>query len=90
MTNHSYDLKGIVVHYGTGMNYGHYWSLSRSPGPNQKWVEYDDQKITVVEDKDIERYYGLPPEYQSSSGWNSAYLLLYESQELSSDQNEYE
>ena len=48
------------------MNYGHYWSLSRSPGPNQKWIEYDDQKITVVEDKDIERYYGVPPEYQGS------------------------
>jgi hypothetical protein len=28
--NHSYDLSGIVVHYGTGMNYGHYWALART------------------------------------------------------------
>ena len=40
--NHAYDLKGIVVHYGSGMNYGHYWSLSRTYGPNPKWIEYDD------------------------------------------------
>lgn len=40
--SHSYDLKGIVVHYGTGMHFGHYWSLSRSLGPNPKWIEYDD------------------------------------------------
>lgn len=80
--NHSYDLKGIVVHYGTGMHYGHYWSLARTSGLNKKWIEYDDFKVSVVEDKEIERYYGLPPEYQSSAGWNSAYLLLYESQEL--------
>lgn len=40
--NHAYDLKGIVVHYGSGMNYGHYWSLAKTYGPNPKWIEYDD------------------------------------------------
>ena len=30
--NNSYDLGGIVVHYGSGMRYGHYWSLARSAG----------------------------------------------------------
>ena len=40
--NHAYDLKGIVVHYGSGMHHGHYWSLSRTYGPNPKWIEYDD------------------------------------------------
>ena len=51
--NHAYDLKGIVVHYGSGMNYGHYWSLSRTYGPNPKWIEYDDQKIRVVDDREV-------------------------------------
>ena len=51
--NHSYDLKGIVVHYGSGMHYGHYWSLARTPGPNPKWIEYDDTKIRVVEDREV-------------------------------------
>jgi hypothetical protein len=47
MLANSYDLNGIVVHYGSGMNYGHYWSLARSNGGegstgNAKWVEFDD------------------------------------------------
>lgn len=53
--NHCYDLNGIVVHHGTGMHYGHYWSLSRSKGGpgntgNPKWIEFDDTKTRVVED----------------------------------------
>jgi hypothetical protein len=45
------------------MHYGHYWSLVRSTGPNPKWIEFDDSKVNIVEDKDIEKYYGLPPDY---------------------------
>ena len=52
--NPSYDLSGIVVHYGSGIHYGHYWSLSRGTDPSNKWVEYDDTKIHLVEDRDIE------------------------------------
>lgn len=57
--NHCYDLTGIVVHYGSGMHYGHYWSLAKSNGPigsqsrNSKWIEFDDQKTRIVEDEDI-------------------------------------
>ena len=57
--NHSYELAGIVVHYGSGMHYGHYWSLARSKGnstlkgsQNYKWIEFDDSKIRVVDDKE--------------------------------------
>ena len=47
-SNYCYDLTGIVVHYGSGMHYGHYWSLAKSNGPigsqnrNSKWIEFDD------------------------------------------------
>lgn len=51
--NHSYDLNGIVVHYGSGLHYGHYWSLSKTQAPNSKWLEFDDTKIRVVEDREI-------------------------------------
>jgi uncharacterized UBP type Zn finger protein len=53
-------LKGIVVHYGTGMHFGHYWSLAKSKGPNPKWIEYDDTKLKVIDDRDIQEYYGSP------------------------------
>ena len=80
--NHSFDLKGIVVHYGSGMHYGHYWSLARSPGPNSKWIEYDDNKLRVVDDREVQMYYGSPPDTTNSSSWSCAYMLLYQSQEL--------
>ena len=82
LDNHSYDLRGIVVHYGSGMHYGHYWSLARTPGLNPKWIEYDDTKIRVIEDKEIQMYYGAPPEVSANPSWNTAYMLLYESEDL--------
>lgn len=75
-----------MVHYGSGMHYGHYWSLARSPEPNSKWIEFDDQKIRVVEDRDIQLYFGAPPDKSQDPSWGSAYMLLYESQDLD-DQN---
>lgn len=77
--NHSYDLQGIVVHYGSGIAYGHYWSLARVPGPNPKWLEFDDTKLKIVEDKEVNMYYGAPSEQMSNPSWSSAYMLLYES-----------
>lgn len=80
--NHSYDLKGIVVHYGSGLHYGHYWSLSRMPGPNSKWIEFEDTKIRVVDDREVQTYYGAPADGGNAASWNCAYMLLYQSQEL--------
>ena len=81
-------MNGIVVHYGSGMHYGHYWSLARTPGPNHKWIEYDDTKIKVVEDKEVQYYYGAPSEVSSNPSWNTAYMLLYESEDLQPSENE--
>ena len=77
--NPSYDLSGIVVHYGSGMHYGHYWSLSKSPGPNSKWIEYDDTKLRTVEDREVQMYYGGTADGSNSASWNCAYMLLYQS-----------
>ena len=82
-----------MVHYGSGMHYGHYWSLARSKGNSSldgsqtyKWVEFDDSKIRIVEDKEIQLYYGSPAASEgnqtANQSWHSAYMLLYESQDL--------
>lgn len=62
--SHSYDLNGMVIHQGQGMHYGHYWSLARSTDKsnNPKWIEFDDARTKVVDDKDVQMYYGAPPE----------------------------
>lgn len=62
----------MVIHYGSGMHYGHYWSLSKSNGPigstsqNKKWIEFDDSKTRVIEDLDVSMYFGAPTEVQNN------------------------
>lgn len=46
----TYFLKGIIVHAGSGMLHGHYYSLVKSQG---KWMKFDDTKVEIVEDKQI-------------------------------------
>ena len=39
-----YNLSAVVVHVGSGNEYGHYFSLVRISG---KWVKFDDDIVTV-------------------------------------------
>ena len=80
LANHSYDLRGLVIHYGTGMTFGHYWALAKTQGKhNPKWVEYDDTKIRVVDDHEVHLYYGQPHGVINNDNWHCAYMLLYQS-----------
>lgn len=53
-----YNIKGIVVHVGSGMAFGHYYALVKSQG---KWIKFNDTSVSVVEDNDIQIYFGAPP-----------------------------
>lgn len=46
----TYNLIGIVVHMGSGLHFGHYYSLAKSKG---KWICFNDQSVKVVEDNEI-------------------------------------
>ena len=74
----TYYLKGIVVHAGSGMLHGHYYSLVKSQG---KWMKFDDTKVDILEDKAIQIYYGSPAIAQGHD-WPCAYMLLYESEQF--------
>lgn len=45
-----YNLTGIVVHVGSGLSFGHYYSFARSKG---KWIKFNDTSVQVVEDNEI-------------------------------------
>ena len=77
----NYHLKGIVVHAGSGMQHGHYYSLVKSQG---KWMRFDDTRVEIVDDKTIQIYYGAPP-ISPEAGWPCAYMLLYESEQFIED-----
>lgn len=77
-----YQIKGIVVHVGSGISMGHYYALVKSNG---KWVKCNDTQVNVVEDNDIQIYYGAPPlNERGARDWPCAYMLLYESQDINS------
>jgi ubiquitin C-terminal hydrolase len=42
--NCTYALSAIVVHVGTGNEYGHYFSIVKV---SEKWVKFDDDVVTV-------------------------------------------
>lgn len=75
-----YTLKGIVVHMGQGLSYGHYYSIVKC---QDKWLRFDDSEIKVVDEAYLKAFFGSPtcPEHESS--WPCAYMMFYENEELS-------
>jgi len=72
-------LKGIVIHEGQGLQFGHYYAIIKSQG---KWLKFDDTRVSIITDMEAQIYFGEPPMNRRSSGWPCAYMLLYESEDL--------
>lgn len=68
-----YRLYGIIVHIGTGPHHGHYIAILRV---SSRWFVFDDETIRVIDEEDIQRYYGDTP------GTGSAYVLFYQAVDL--------
>lgn len=72
-----YRLWAIVVHIGQGLHHGHYVAIIKS---GDKWLLFDDDTVSTVEESDIQRYYGDTP------GMGSGYVLFYEACDLEIEQ----
>lgn len=68
-----YYLKGVIVHLGTGLNYGHYICVVRICG---RWVRFDDDRIDEVDEKYLKYIYGCPND--AFPNYPCAYILVYE------------
>ncbi|OLY83541.1 Ubiquitin carboxyl-terminal hydrolase 4 [Smittium mucronatum] len=64
-----YNLVGTIVHLGSGLNQGHYIVIVKS---GDKWVVYDDDYVDIIDESDLELYYG------DSLTFGGTYVLLYE------------
>jgi ubiquitin C-terminal hydrolase len=73
--NTLYNLFAIVVHVGTGNDYGHYYCVIKIAG---KWVKFDDENVLIMEKTDISSLFGNPDEEYEFTVNNCAYLLFYE------------
>ncbi|KAH9816141.1 ubiquitin carboxyl-terminal hydrolase 12 [Melampsora americana] len=68
-----YELWAIVVHIGTGPHHGHYVTILKSSG---RWLLFDDNVVTLIEENEIQKYYGDTP------GVGSGYVLFYQAVDL--------
>uniref|UniRef100_V5F0Z0 Ubiquitin carboxyl-terminal hydrolase n=1 Tax=Kalmanozyma brasiliensis (strain GHG001) TaxID=1365824 RepID=V5F0Z0_KALBG len=68
-----YELSGIVVHIGAGPHHGHYIAVIKV---GDRWVQFDDDVVTYIDEAEICKYYGDRP------GLGSAYVLFYQAVDL--------
>ncbi|SPO20059.1 related to deubiquitinating enzyme ubh1 [Ustilago trichophora] len=68
-----YELCAIVVHIGAGPHHGHYIAVVKVGG---RWVQFDDDVVTYIDEAEITKYYGDRP------GLGSAYVLFYQAVDL--------
>lgn len=77
----AYRLFAVVVHIGTGPHHGHYVALVESAG---KWLLFDDDAVEVVDEEQLQAYYGASDE-GSARNSEHGYLLFYERAEEPAD-----
>jgi len=71
---HTYELYAMIIHHGYSARQGHYYSLIRH-GNTGKWIKFDDEKITVIEQSD-----------KLLLLMQKAYILFYEKKWILEDQ----
>ena len=82
-----YVLTGILIHSGSNLQSGHYYSLIMDQ-ENGKWHVFNDNNIGIFDiEKDLAKEcFGNPPDKSSSFG-RGAYLLFYTKKECFRNQN---
>ncbi|CAO3621166.1 unnamed protein product [Mucor fragilis] len=68
-----YELAAVLTHVGRSADSGHYIAWVKK-GPNE-WHKFDDDKVSVLQDADIERLDG-------GGDWHTAYIVLYKAKKL--------
>lgn len=68
-----YRLWAIVIHIGQGLHHGHYVAIIKS---GDKWLLFDDDTVSQVDELEIQKYYG--DTHSSGSG----YVLFYQAVDL--------
>lgn len=68
--HHAYELNSMIVHHGFRSGAGHYYSIikvqTNKDRAETRWVKFDDDKITFIEENEIDSYS------------QKAYLLFYQ------------
>ncbi|KAI7876089.1 cysteine proteinase [Lichtheimia hyalospora FSU 10163] len=68
-----YELCAVLTHVGRSADSGHYIAWVKKA--DNEWHKFDDDKVSVVKDADIERLDG-------GGDWHTAYIVLYRAKRL--------
>lgn len=65
---HCYTLNSMIIHHGYRASAGHYYAIIKvkTGADSCKWVKFDDDKITFIQESEIDSYS------------QKAYLLFYQ------------
>lgn len=68
-----YELAAVLTHVGRSADSGHYIAWVKKAA--NEWHKFDDDKVSVLGDADIERLDG-------GGDWHTAYIVLYKAKKL--------
>ncbi|KAI8144544.1 hypothetical protein BJV82DRAFT_607663 [Fennellomyces sp. T-0311] len=68
-----YELCAVLTHVGRSADSGHYIAWVKKA--EDEWHKFDDDKVSVVKDQDVERLDG-------GGDWHTAYIVLYRAKRL--------
>ncbi|KJE97465.1 ubiquitin specific peptidase 12 [Capsaspora owczarzaki ATCC 30864] len=74
-----YDLVSIVVHVGSGPNRGHYIAIVKSHG---YWLSFDDDYVDLVEESNLQLYFGSTLDRNDQQSSECGYILFYEARSV--------
>ncbi len=69
-----YTLNSLIVHVGSGIQHGHYFSLIKN---KDKWYKVDDDKVQEIDLSTVIDNMGNPDEDNPYNDTTCAYLLFY-------------
>ncbi|KAF0542989.1 cysteine proteinase [Gigaspora margarita] len=72
-----YELCAVLTHIGRSADSGHYIGWARKHDSTEEWVKYDDDKVSIVPQSEIQKLDG-----SGGSDWHIGYILLYRSKKL--------
>ncbi|KAI8377303.1 hypothetical protein BD560DRAFT_432995 [Blakeslea trispora] len=68
-----YELAAVLTHVGRSADSGHYIAWVKKA--DNEWHKFDDDKVSILQDADIERLDG-------GGDWHTAYIVLYRAKKL--------
>ena len=85
-----YELRGVVVHQGSGANFGHYYSFIMDR-KSRNWFRFDDERVVPFDPANLEEecFGGVFDASSPTSAWQSSSTMASPFSKSQKDNNAY-